>query len=107
VSISHDFVGIGFECPRHRIDRQWNIVLRFCDIATIGDLPASKFDFLNYRVFSANVTAGSWDIKSGETWQEDFQWECGRCGCSVRYCRTLNLTVEFPANPMTCFGLLL
>jgi hypothetical protein len=74
VPISHDFVGIRIECRRQRIDRQWNIVLRFCDIATIGDLLASEFDFLNNRVFSEDVTEGSWDTKFGEAWQEDFEW---------------------------------
>jgi hypothetical protein len=63
VPISHGFMGIQLESPRQRIDRQWNIVLRFCDIVNIGDLLASEFDFLKNRVFSEDVTAGSWDMK--------------------------------------------
>jgi hypothetical protein len=50
VPISHDFVGIQFECPGQRIDREWSIVLRFCDLANRRDLPASEFDLLK-KVF--------------------------------------------------------
>jgi hypothetical protein len=64
---------IRFEYPHQRIDRQWNIVLRFCDIVNRGDLLASEFDFSKNRVFSEGVTKGSWDIKFGEAWQEDFK----------------------------------
>jgi hypothetical protein len=74
VSISHDFVDIRFECPRQRIDRHWNILLRFCDITNRGDLLASEFDVLKNRVFSEDVTEGSWDTKFVEAWQEDFEW---------------------------------
>jgi hypothetical protein len=63
--ISHDFMGIQLESPHQGIGRQWNIVLRFCDIANIGDLLALEFDFLKNRVFSEDVAAGSWDIKFG------------------------------------------
>jgi hypothetical protein len=66
VPISHDFVGIRFECPRQCIERQWNIVLRFCDIANIDDLLASEFDFLKNRVFSEDIAKDSWDIEFGE-----------------------------------------
>jgi hypothetical protein len=106
VPISHGFVGIRFECPRQRIDRQLNIVLRFCDIANIGDLLASEFDLLKNRVFSEDVTEGSWDTKFGEAWQEDFQWWCERCGRSVRPYHRGDLTVEFSASEIKCFGLL-
>jgi hypothetical protein len=105
--ISHDFQGIQFEWPHQRIDRQWNIVFRFSEIANIGNLLASEFDLLKNWVFSEDVTEGSWDIKFGEAWQEDFEWSRGGCGRSVRHCRRLNLTVEFPANSIRCFGELL
>jgi hypothetical protein len=72
--MSHDFVDIRFESPRQRIDRKWNIALRFCDIASIGDLLASEVDLLTDRVFSEDVTDGSWDTKFGEAWQRDFEW---------------------------------
>jgi hypothetical protein len=61
-------VGIRFEWLRQPIDRHWNIVLRFCDIANIGDVLASEFDFLKNRVFSEDVKEGSWDTKFGEAW---------------------------------------
>jgi hypothetical protein len=66
-------VGSRIEYPRECIDRQWNIVLRFCDIANIGDLLASEFDILKNRVFSEDNTEGSWDTKLSEAWQEDFE----------------------------------
>jgi hypothetical protein len=74
VPISHDFVGIRFECPRQRIDRQWNIVLRFWDIANRDDRLASEFDLLKNLVFSEDATEGSWYTKFGEVWQDDFEW---------------------------------
>jgi hypothetical protein len=61
-------------CPRQHIDRPWNIVLRFCDIANIGNLLAWEFDVLKIRIFSEDVTDGSWDIKLEEAWREDFEW---------------------------------
>jgi hypothetical protein len=64
--ISHEFVTIRFECPRQRIDRQWNIVLRFCDIVNKGDLLASKFEILKNRVFSEDSTKDSWNTEFGE-----------------------------------------
>jgi hypothetical protein len=73
VPISHDFVGIRFKSPHHRINRQWNIVLRFCDIANRGHLLTSKSDFLKNRIFSEDVTEASWDTEFGEVWQEDFE----------------------------------
>jgi hypothetical protein len=48
-------------------------VLRFCDLANIGDLLASEFDLLKNRVFLEDVTDGSWDTKFGEPSQEDFE----------------------------------
>jgi hypothetical protein len=84
VPISHDFVGIRFESPRQCIDRQWNIVLRVCDIANIGDLLASEFDVLKNRAFSEDLTEGSWDTKFGDAWQENFAWSRRRCGAERR-----------------------
>jgi hypothetical protein len=66
-------VGIQFECLRQRIDRQWDIVLRFGDIANIGDLLASEFDLLRNCAFSEDDTEDSWNTKFGEAWQEDFE----------------------------------
>jgi hypothetical protein len=61
-------VGIRFECRRQRIDQQWNIVLRFCDIVNRGNPLASAFDLLDNRVFSEDITEDSWDTKFGEAW---------------------------------------
>jgi hypothetical protein len=88
-------VEIQLECPRRGIDRQWNILLRFCDFANIGDLLASEFDSLKNRVFSEDVTEGASDKRFVERWQEDFEWWHERFGRSVPHCRALNLTVEF------------
>jgi hypothetical protein len=52
-----------FECLHQRIDRQWNILLRSCDIARIGDLRALEFDFLKYHVILEDVGEHSGQMK--------------------------------------------
>jgi hypothetical protein len=49
--ISHDFVGIRFEFPRQSIDRQCDIVLRFFDIANIGDRLTSEYGVASQEDF--------------------------------------------------------
>jgi hypothetical protein len=65
---------IRFESPRQCADRQWNIVLRFCDIANKGDLLGSEFDFLKNRLFPEDIREDSGDTKFGDVCQEDFEW---------------------------------
>jgi hypothetical protein len=47
------------------------------------------------------------EIQLGEALQDDFEWQRECCGPSVQHCRTLNLTIEFPANSIWRFDFLL
>jgi hypothetical protein len=99
-------MGIRFECPRQRIDRQWNIVLRFCDFSNIGILLASEFDFLNNRVSWEEFADDCWDTEFGQASSDYFQWQ--------RWCHTHFLrqssqsisTLRFRAGSIMSFDLI-
>jgi hypothetical protein len=53
------------ECPHQCIDRNWNVVFPFCDIANIKNLLASELELLESRVFAEDFAQTSWDTKLG------------------------------------------
>jgi hypothetical protein len=74
---------------------------------SVRNLLASEFDFLKNGVFSEGLANGSWDVKLGEVWSEDFQIYHGRSGRSLAHYRRLTFTVKVSANSIRCFGLVL
>jgi hypothetical protein len=52
--------------PLSAIDRQWNMMVQFCDITNINNLPSLEFDFSRNCVFSEGIANGTWDADESE-----------------------------------------
>jgi hypothetical protein len=86
------------ECSRHCIDRDWNIVTRFCNILHEWNLLASKFKSSKIRVPLYEFADLIRKAEQFEVWQEDIEVDGWRRGRVSRHFAGFNATLILQAN---------
>jgi hypothetical protein len=88
---------------RQRIDTDWHIAVRFCNVPHVCYLMASWCESSKIRVPFSGCAVVSWGAKQFEAWQDDINGERWRRGQFFRLFRGFDVTVILLAACISCF----